>query len=178
MKVTLNMLFKMYGKSYLVYFHHAAQCKHPDVNSNHLVAMHTIIQNLSTTSQVGLAASAMLAVTVLIFFLYPSWQQSENSAGKPMTVEVMCKGRGGSRSGDGRWWLGTVQKYKDKALGPVRSDTCCFKMSHHLKKSGHTSLCLLPWDRELRCYSVLWFCSLQLLVQPSTWLLPSPWHVG
>lgn len=31
----LFMLFKMYGKSYSVYFHPVALCKHPNTNNSH-----------------------------------------------------------------------------------------------------------------------------------------------
>ena len=71
MKVTLNMLFKMYGKSYSVYFHPVDSCKQPNINNSHLVALCTIIQIPSNPFLVGLAASAMLAVNILIFSCIP-----------------------------------------------------------------------------------------------------------
>lgn len=98
MKVTLNMLFKMYGKFYSVYFHPVASRKHPKFNNSHLVALCTIIQIPSNPFLVGLAASAMLAVNVLIFPCISHDNSHRTQQGSQMTVKVMCKGQGGSRS--------------------------------------------------------------------------------
>lgn len=93
MKVTLNMLFKMYGKSYSVYFHPVASCKHPNINNSHLVALCTIIQIPSNAFLVDLAASAMLAVNVLIFPCIPHDNSHRTQQGSQMSVKVMSKGQ-------------------------------------------------------------------------------------
>lgn len=93
MKVTLNMLFKMYGKYYSVYFHPVASCKHPNINNSHLVALCTIIQIPSNPFLVDLAVSAMLAVNVLIFPCIPHDNSHRIQQGSQMSVKVMSKGQ-------------------------------------------------------------------------------------